>query len=75
MQTAAPQLQYLSREWPATHQLDGLDNPVIENFGRQCLVAWRASEQGVRFVQVSHIYKWDRHSDLRKGHLRQRDGG
>ena len=68
MQTAAPQLQDLSRESPAVRKLYGLDNPITENFGRQCLMARRFSEQGVRFVQVSHSYKWDQHSDLRKGH-------
>ncbi len=68
MQTAAPELQDLSSESPATRKLYGLDNPVTENFGRQCLMARRFSEQGVRFVQVSHSYKWDQHSNLRKGH-------
>ena len=68
MQAEAPQLQDLSSESPATRKLYGLDNPVTEDFGRQCLMARRFSEQGVRFVQVSHSYKWDQHSNLRKGH-------
>lgn len=69
MQTTAPELQNLSGESPATLRLYGMDDPITENFGRQCLMARRFSEQGVRFVQVTHSYKWDQHSDLRKGHL------
>jgi len=68
MQTTAPDLQDLSGESPATLKLYGIDNPVTENFGRQCLMARRFSERGVRFIQVTHSYKWDQHSDLRKGH-------
>ena len=35
------------------------------NFGRQCLMARRFVERGVRFVQCTHSYKWDQHGDLR----------
>ncbi len=38
----------------ATQQLYGLDDPVTANFGRQCLLARRFAERGVRFVQVTH---------------------
>jgi hypothetical protein len=65
MQTAAPQLQDISDETAATQQLYGLDDPVTKNFGRQCLMARRFAEQGVRFVQVTHSYKWDQHGNLR----------
>lgn len=68
MQETAPGLQNLSNESPATLRLYGVDNPVTENFGRQCLMARRFSEQGVRFIQVTHSYKWDQHTELRKGH-------
>ena len=61
MQTTAPDLQDISGESPATLRLYGIDNPVTENFGRQCLMARRFSERGVRFVQVTHSYKWDQH--------------
>ena len=68
MQTEAPDLQDLSRESPATQNLYGLDNPITEDFGRQCLMARRLSEAGVRFVQISHSYKWDQHQRLRRDH-------
>ncbi|MDX1983800.1 MAG: DUF1501 domain-containing protein [Bryobacteraceae bacterium] len=68
MQSEAPELQDLSGESEATRKMYGLDNAVTEDFGRQCLMARRLSERGVRFVQVSHTYKWDQHADLRRDH-------
>ena len=68
MQTEAPDLQDLSGESDATKRLYGLDNVVTEDFGRQCLMARRFSEKGVRFVQVSHTYKWDQHENLKRDH-------
>ena len=64
----APDLQDLSKESEATKKLYGLDNPITEDFGRQCLMARRFSEKGVRFVQVSHTYKWDQHENLKRDH-------
>jgi len=68
MQAQAPELQDISNESEATRKMYGLDNPVSEDFGRQCLMARRLSEKGVRFVQVSHTYKWDQHAKLRQDH-------
>ncbi len=68
MQSEAPQLQDVSGESEATLKLYGIDNRVSEDFGRQCLMARRLSERGVRFVQVSHTYKWDQHADLQRDH-------
>ena len=68
MQAAAPRLQDISDESEATLKLYGLDDPKTKNFGRQCLMARRFAESGVRFVQVSHSYKWDQHGGLRKDH-------
>jgi len=68
MQTAAPELQDISNESEETLKLYGVDEKVTEDFGRQCLMARRFAERGVRFVQVSHSYKWDQHGGLRKGH-------
>ena len=65
MQTAAPEAQDISAESKATHRLYGLDNAATKDFGRQCLMARRFAERGVRFVQVSHSYKWDQHSGLK----------
>ena len=49
-----PDIQEIGGESETTHKLCGLDNPVTEDFGRQCLLARRFCEQGVRFVQVTH---------------------
>lgn len=68
MQAEGPGLQDLSQETEATKKLYGLDNPITEDFGRQCLMARRFSERGVRFVQVSHTYKWDQHERLKRDH-------
>ena len=68
MQTEAPELMDISTESKATRDLYGIDEKATDNFGRQCLLARRLSEKGVRFIQVSHSYKWDQHGDLRNGH-------
>jgi len=71
MQTAMPELQGLRGESEATRKLYGLDNPVTTNFGRQCLMARRFAERGVRYIQVTHSdsnVQWDQHGDLIKGH-------
>jgi hypothetical protein len=68
MQAAAPELQDIRGETEATRKLYGLDNPVTANFGRQCLMARRFSERGVRFVQATHSYKWDQHGGLKRDH-------
>ena len=71
MQTAMPAIEDLSGESPATLKEYGLDDPVTANFGRQCLLARRFAERGVRFVQVTHsdaMVQWDQHSDLKEGH-------
>ncbi|MCP5560279.1 MAG: DUF1501 domain-containing protein [Verrucomicrobiaceae bacterium] len=71
MQSTLPELQDISGETQATRKLYGLDDPVTANFGRQCLMARRFCERGVRFVQVTHsdaFVQWDQHGDLLKGH-------
>ena len=71
MQSEMPQLQDLSEESESTQKLYGLDDKITENFARQCLMARRFAEAGVRFIQVTHsdaFVQWDQHGDLRKGH-------
>ncbi|HWL10616.1 MAG TPA: DUF1501 domain-containing protein [Planctomicrobium sp.] len=71
MQTEMPIAQDLSEETAATLEMYGMDNKVTEDFGRQCLMARRFAERGVRFIQVSHSdskVQWDQHGNLRKGH-------
>jgi hypothetical protein len=70
MQMEAPQVMDLSQETQATKRLYGIDNGPTDNFGRQCLLARRFIERGVRFVQCSHSYKWDQHGNLRADHAR-----
>jgi hypothetical protein len=70
MQTEAPGVMDLSSESTETKALYGIDDPVTENFGRQCLLARRLSESGVRFVQCTHSYKWDQHEKLKADHER-----
>ncbi|MEO7651245.1 MAG: DUF1501 domain-containing protein, partial [Bryobacteraceae bacterium] len=78
MQTEAPGVVDISKEPEAMRKLYGLDQPVTESFGRQCLLARRMVEKGVRFVLLVHGwenggYSWDHHRDL-KGNLAARIG-
>ena len=70
MQTAAPEIQDLSRETEATKRMYGIDEPVTKNFGIQCLMARRFAEAGVRFIQVTHSYKWDAHGNVKGNHAK-----
>ncbi len=56
MQTEEPELMDFAGESKATLALYGIGEKPTDNFGRQCLMARRFSEKGVRFVQVSHSY-------------------
>ena len=68
MQATAPAVMDLSGESAATQQLYGIDEAKTENFGRQCLLARRFAQAGVRFIQCTHSYKWDQHGDLKNQH-------
>jgi hypothetical protein len=72
MQSEAPEAFDLTSETAATRRLYGLDEPATGVFGRQCLLARRLVERGVRFVQLYHttggFQPWDQHSDLKGGH-------
>jgi hypothetical protein len=73
MQSSMPEAQDIAGETDATRRLYGLDDTVTANFGRQCLMARRFAERGVRFIQVTHSdgdVQWDQHGDLRKGHTK-----
>ena len=69
MQTEAPDAMNIDNESPLTKKLYGLDDPHTAPFARQCLLARRFSERGVRFVQVTHPY-WDQHENLTNDHAR-----
>jgi len=75
LQKSAPEVLDLSRETEATKKLYGLDEKITEDFGRNCLIARRLLERGVRFVQVWSgadngfpRRNWDSHEDLAKDH-------
>lgn len=73
MQTHAVEAVALEQESPATSKLYGLDQPETEYFGRQCLMARRLVERGVRFVQIysgggNFTESWDAHFDLTENH-------
>ncbi len=69
LQLAAPGLLDLAGESEATRRLYGLDQPETVDFGRNCLLARRMIERGVRFVQVWSGHgggsdNWDNHGDI-----------
>ena len=71
MQAAAPRVLDLSGETKETLALYGVGVEPTDEFGRQCLLARRLVEAGVRFVQVNFSYPrnyWDAHSGLRSNH-------
>jgi hypothetical protein len=68
MQSAVPKLTDLRSESKATQALYGIGEKPTDDFGRQCLMARRFAEAGVRYIQVSHSFKWDQHGNLKKGH-------
>lgn len=69
MQAHAPKLVDLSSESKATLDLYGIGQQPTDEFGRQCLLARRFAEAGVRYIQVTHnVFKWDQHSNLKGGH-------
>jgi hypothetical protein len=75
LQLSAPEVLDLSKETESTKRLYGLDNPMTEDFGRNCLIARRLLERGVRFVQLWNgadngfpRRNWDSHEDLARDH-------
>jgi hypothetical protein len=75
LQVSAPEVMDISKESEATKRLYGVDDPLTQDFGTNCLVARRMLERGVRFVQVWSgadngfpRRNWDSHEDLAKDH-------
>ena len=54
MQDAIPEVMDVADESEQTLRLYGIDGGPSENFGKQCLLARRFAEAGVRFIEVSH---------------------
>ncbi len=73
MQMAAPEALDISKESKAVQTLYGLDNPKSAPFGKQCLMARRLIERGVRFVQIysggeENEKSWDGHLNIVQNH-------
>ena len=71
MQGCAPEAVDISSESDETKQLYGLNDPVTEPFGKQCLLSRRLVERGVRFVQLmsgayvnTNVTAWDAHDSI-----------
>ena len=73
MQSQAPSVLDLSRESEETLKLYGVGQEPTDNFGRQCLLARRLAEAGVRYIQLTHTQvvrdfpDWDQHAQLKAG--------
>ena len=63
MQSAVPELMDANDENESTLEQYGINNRATENFGRQCLMARRFAEAGVRFIEITHG-NWDQHRNL-----------
>ena len=73
MQAAAPEAVDLSKETAETKKLYGLDQEITSPYGRNCLVARRLVERGVRFVELysgggGNNGNWDAHKDVEENH-------
>ena len=76
MQIHAPEVTDLSGEPESIKEMYGMNQSISSHFGRNCLLARRLVERGVRFVQVysggdSGPSAWDAHSKLIENHTRQ----
>ena len=73
MQSAAPEAMDIARESKATQQRYGIDNKQCGHVAKQCLIARRLVERGVRFVQIysggmENQRSWDGHIDIKGNH-------
>jgi len=73
MQDTMPALMDTSQETEATLAMYGADGGASESFGKQCLLARRFAEAGVRFIEVTHG-GWDQHTNLTADHQARAEG-
>ena len=73
MQDAIPEVMDVADESEQTLRLYGIDGGPSENFRKQCLLARRFAEAGVRFIEVSHG-GWDQHTNLSVDHQARAEG-
>ena len=65
MQTAVPEVMDIDGESDKIKEMYGIGNAATDDFARQCLLARRLAESGVRFIEMSSG-NWDQHNSLRK---------
>jgi hypothetical protein len=72
MQAQAPEAVDLARESETTKKLYGMDDPKTATFGRNCLLARRLVERGVRFIQLysGAGSRWDAHDKIEENHTK-----
>lgn len=74
MQWSVPELMDIDGETEDTRKLYGLDSgyAATQIFARECLLARRLVERGVRFIELTcpsvGVDRWDQHNDLKGGH-------
>ncbi len=73
MQSAVPDLLDFSKESEATKKMYGIGEKPTDEFGRECLIARRLVERGVRFIELLSparpgVDRWDQHGSLESGH-------
>lgn len=70
MQMEAPEAVDLAQETDETKELYGINDKATATFGKNCLLARRLVERGVRFIQLYHGSgsRWDAHSGIEKNH-------
>lgn len=71
MQSHAPEAMDVTTETAATQAAYGIGRPATDDFGRQCLMARKLAESGVRFIQINYADngsnpRWDQHSNIQK---------
>jgi uncharacterized protein (DUF1501 family) len=64
MQSSVPRLLDITQETAQTLSAYGIDEQATDDFGRQCLMARRCAEAGVRYIELCHE-GWDQHRSLK----------
>lgn len=73
MQSNIPSIMKLDDETKETEELYGIGTESTDNFGKQCLLARKFAEAGVRYIQVSTDYTWDHHKNLNEELVKEAD--
>jgi len=71
LQSTMPAILSLDDETQETQRLYGIGQPETDNFGRQCLLARKFAERGVRYIQVSTNYTWDHHQQVNANSIKE----